>query len=36
MARSGVSEKDAAETVAALNGISAQSVRRIVESHRLA
>ena len=34
-ARSGDSEKDAAETVAVLNGLSAQSVRRIAESQRL-
>lgn len=35
-ARSGISEKVAAEIVAALNGISSQSVRRIAESQRLA
>ena len=34
-ARSGDSEKDAAETVAVLNGLSAQSVRRIAESQRI-
>ena len=34
-ARSGDSEKDAAETVAVLNGLSAQSVRRIAESQCL-
>jgi hypothetical protein len=34
-ARSGDSEKYAAETVAVLNGLSAQSVRRIAESQRL-
>jgi hypothetical protein len=34
-ARSRDSEKDAAETVAVLNGLSAQSVRRIAESQRL-
>jgi hypothetical protein len=34
-ARSGDSEKDAAETVAVLNGLSVQSVRRIAESQRI-